>query len=251
MSDVFVVDRAAFFGGAWPQGFIPLAEPDAEAFLAAACHRGRFTARSEAEATPAWKQWIPYCVLRCRSSAAAPDEGIRAGSDVTGIFQVQRTSGQGEARLHGSWSIGLGGHVEPVDRMASAETEQGANFFRRSLLRELSEELTLAIDLPEPRFVGLLNDDDTPVGRVHAGLVYTCDLVGDLPAARRQVTVREIRKMRGGFGSLVEFAELWQDRPRFESWSRFLIEAGVAGPMGDSAKLGAASGQKSGDPSHP
>jgi predicted NUDIX family phosphoesterase len=233
MQRVFVVDRASLFGGEWPHGFVPLAGAAARAFLDQAHGLGRFEARPDAERTPAWKQWIPYCVLRCRQRHPADAEGLAPATGPAGLFCVQRTSGQGEARLHGSWSIGLGGHVEPEDQ-APEGAEHGANFFQRALARELAEELHLAGGVTPPRFVGLLNDDQTPVGRVHAGLVYVCDLVTDLEAARRQVTVREISKMRGGFGSLVEFRELWQDPARFESWSQFLVQAGVAGPMGAS-----------------
>ncbi len=237
MQQVFVVDRASFFDGAWPQGFLPLAGVAATDFLDRARAQGRFAERPRAERTPAWKQWIPYCVLRCRQQSAPANEGIRpAAAALSGILSVQRTKGQGEARLHGSWSIGLGGHVEPADLAVDPVPERGADFFQRSLGRELREELALAAPLPEPRFVGLLNDDHTQVGQVHAGLVYVCDLVADLEASRRLCKVGEISKMRGGFGSLVEFGELWQDPARFESWSQFLVAAGVAGPMGDSRR---------------
>ena len=103
--------------------------------------------------------------------------------------------------------------------------------------RELDEELELpraAAEL-DPRFVGLLNDDATPVGAVHAGLVYVLDLPLPLAAAEEAVRVREISKMRGGFGSLVELANLWQTPGQFESWSQILIQAGIAGPMGSTA----------------
>ncbi|MBL8730539.1 MAG: hypothetical protein JNM25_19125 [Planctomycetes bacterium] len=247
MAQVFVVDRASFFGGDWPQGFAAMAGAEAIEFLDAAHARGRFVERAVAEQTPAWKQWIPYCVLRCRAAAPSPAEGLAPAASLAGIFRVQRTSGQGEARLHGAWSIGLGGHVEPVDRAPAADPERGANFFQRALARELAEELRLAGALPPPRFVGLLNDDATPVGRVHAGLVYVCDLVADLDTADRMIAVGEIAKMRGGFGSLVEFAELWQDPFRFESWSQFLVQAGIAGPMGDSDVSQLAPRRRTGD----
>lgn len=237
MTEVFVVDRSAFFGGSdWPHGFVSLRGDDAAHFLDRAYRQGRFVERELAERTPAWKQWIPYCVVRSRTSPPPASEGLApAAGQLSGIFRVQRTSKQGEARLHGAWSIGIGGHVEPIDGLAARPTEHGANFFARSLARELAEELHLSSEVaPTARFVGLLNDDQTPVGRVHAGLVYVLDLDADLEAARRQVAVREISKMHGCFGSLVEFEELWQDPTRFESWSQFLVQAGVAGPMGDS-----------------
>lgn len=221
MADVFVVDRRAFFGGDWPQGFTPIAPVDADAFLRRAFGAGRYEARARAEEEPAWKQWIPYCVLR----ATVTDDDSR----VHGVFAVQRTKGQGESRLHGAWSIGIGGHVDAEDRGEEREGIGASEFFLRALGRELREELAIHGSAPSPRFVGLLNDDQTPVGTVHAGLVYVWDLVGSLESARSRVAVRETTKMEGGFGSLVEFRKLWQDPAKFESWSQFLIRAGIAG----------------------
>lgn len=261
---VFVVDRTAFFGGDWPQGFHALA-PDAEGFLARAYAAGRFVARATAEDDPACKQWIPYCVLCCG------DWQPGGADEQRGVFTVQRGRGQSEARLHGSRSIGLGGHVEPVDALPSGDAAAAApaaaqQFFANALWRELREELAWQPpqDRPaadpdaassslqassghawaaalRPRLLGIVNDDSTPVGRVHAGLVYRLDLPLPLPAARKSVHVLEITKMRGGFASLVEFRQLWQDPTRFESWSQFLIEAGVIGAMGGRSWSGPAS----------
>jgi predicted NUDIX family phosphoesterase len=230
MVEVFVVDRAAFFGGDWPHGFVPLAAADGASFLDRARALGRFVDRPTAERTPAWKQWIPYCVIRCAARGSPPNPVPE------GLFRVQRTHGQSEARLHGLWSIGLGGHVEPEDAVPSpGRTETAGQFFARSLWRELKEELHFELSgTSEPHFLGLLNDDSTAVGQVHAGLVYRLDLEVDLARAAESVRVREISKMRGGFGSLVEFRDLWQDPSRFESWSQFLVQAGVAGPIGAS-----------------
>ncbi len=241
MAEVFVVDRAALFGGAWPQGFLPLDAVAGSTLLESAWRQGRFVDRDTAERTPAWKQWIPYCVLRCTGENSANQHNL----GLEGIFRVRRTKGQSETRLHGLWSIGLGGHVEPQDEAPAHgdpgdQELQGAAFFARSLDRELHEELHL--DLPpgiSPRFVGLLNDDGTAVGQVHAGLVYLLDLPLSLAQAEQSVRIREISKMSGGFGSLVEFLILWQDRQRFETWSQFLVDAGVALPMGTPAKPGA------------
>ncbi|HEB53929.1 MAG TPA: hypothetical protein ENI87_11810 [bacterium] len=234
MERVFVVDREAFFGGDWPQGCVRL--DDTDAFLAAARAHGRFVPRDQAEQTPAWKQWIPYCMLRCGDWSDAADDG----APDRGLFLVQRTKKQREARLHESWSIGLGGHIEPMDDGPGgpAPPEGAGAFFIRALWRELTEELrlpTTGVDsapLPPPRLVGLINDDSTPVGKVHAGLAYCLDVPWPLPRARETVGIREISKMRGGFTSLVEFAKLWQTPSRFESWSQFLIQAEVVGAKG-------------------
>ncbi|MCU0863277.1 MAG: hypothetical protein MUC36_05775 [Planctomycetes bacterium] len=221
MTEIHVVDRAAFFGGDWPQGFTPIGADAAEAFLERAAGSGRFVDRPTAERTPAWKQWIPYCVLRC----GGPDwPSLPAAA--RGVFVVQRTSGQSEARLHGAWSIGLGGHIEPLDR----RTGPGAAFFAAALHRELTEELDLGgIELPAPRLLGLINDDSTEVGQVHAGLAYAVDLPLALADAASRVGIGEISKMRGGFTHLAGFADLWQNPAQFETWSQLLVRAGVLG----------------------
>ena len=51
------------------------------------------------ERDPAFKQVIPYLVLR---------DGER-------YFLMQRTTAGGDARLHGRYSIGVGGHLNPGD----------------------------------------------------------------------------------------------------------------------------------------
>lgn len=223
---VFVVDRDAFFGGDWPHGYQPIDAPDA--FLDRAMRLGRFVERDEAERTPAWKQWIPYCMLRCGDWSVDGDPRGR------GILLVQRTKKGGEARLHESWTVGLGGHIEPVDASGADSTAPDArSFFGAALQRELQEELRLPeAPLPAPRLLGLINDDTTNVGQVHAGLAYCIDLPAPLAKARESVGIREISKMRGGFTHLVEFAELWQTPSQFESWSQFLIQAEIVGTMG-------------------
>lgn len=221
---MLVVDRAAMFGGRWPQGFTSLPEAAGSRLLAEALAQARFEPRPLAEQNPAWKQWIPYCVLR----------QVAQDGRVQGVFWVTRLAKQGEQRLHGLRSIGLGGHVDPEDGLPppSPGPAAGPAYFSRALWRELHEELHL--DLPpglEPRFQGLLVDDSTPVGEVHAGLVYTLDLPAGTPP-QAHVQVREISKMSGTWGSLVEFQKLWQDRSRFETWTQLLVEAGIAGAIG-------------------
>lgn len=211
MEQVFVVRRADFFGGDWPQGYRPLAD-GGTGLLAAMRQNGWFAPRQEAEQQPAWKQIIPYCV-------------VRRGAEV---LCVQRKRSQSESRLHGLLSIGIGGHVNPVDDGADA----ALCLFAASLRRELQEELVL--DWPGEAAVtllGLLNDDTNAVGQVHVGLVYQLVLparpASGLPS--QNVRVREISKMAGGFRSLVELRPLWQDPARFETWSRVLLQAGIAG----------------------
>jgi predicted NUDIX family phosphoesterase len=143
------------------------------------------------EADESWKQVIPYPVLR----------------DGTSWFLMRRTKAGGDARLHDRWSIGVGGHVNPTD--GGLDGDLGG-----ALRREWLEEL--AVDfVPEFRFVGLLNDDTTPVGRVHLGLVYEAD------AAGRPVAIRETEKLTGAFVPSAEVAAVAED---LETWSRIAFE---------------------------
>ena len=204
---IVVVRRSDFFGGDWPQGFVAR-----EAAELAALHRAFLAAafavpRGVAEKEPLWKQLVPYCVLTRGES----------------VFAVQRRQAQGEARLHGSWSIGLGGHMDAQDLDA-------ADPVSAAVARELAEELDVQ-DAEAPVPLGLINDDSNEVGRVHVGLVHHVRV-----RAGGDVLVREIHKMAGGFvalpgqprrghGPVVTPDSLWQDPGRFETWSRLLLPA--------------------------
>jgi predicted NUDIX family phosphoesterase len=156
--------------------------------LAAIAEAATFRPRDALEIDPAWKQIVPYLVLR---------DGPR-------VFLMQRTRAGGDARLHDRWSIGIGGHVERGDGDPLG-----------GLRREWGEEIE-ADFVPEWRLIGLLNDDATPVGAVHLGLVYEAE------AAGRAVAIRETHKLRGTFATL---AEVEAHRDDLESWSAFALDA--------------------------
>jgi predicted NUDIX family phosphoesterase len=187
MSDdelVFVVPRPEVIDG---EGWHGLRSADLEAFTATVARHGRFGPRREMEADPGFKQIIPYLVLR---------DGDR-------YFLMRRTRAGGDVRLHDLWSIGVGGHLNPGD-----EDLDGG------LRREWSEEL-VADFVPEFRFVGLLNDDTTPVGEVHLGAVFVAD------AAGRAVSIRETDKLSGTFATRAEVAAVVSN---LETWSSLVFE---------------------------
>jgi predicted NUDIX family phosphoesterase len=148
---------------------------------------GRYEPRAAMEQDPSFKQIIPYLVLR----------------DSARYFLMQRTTAGGDARLHGQYSIGVGGHLNPGD-----------GGLLGGLRREWDEEL-IAEFLPEFRLVALLNDDTTAVGAVHIGAVYLADVEG------RPVTIRETDKLTGGF---VASADVTAVAERLETWSRLAFE---------------------------
>lgn len=155
--------------------------------LALIAAEGEYRPRDEAEEDPTWKQVIPYLLLR---------DGER-------LFLMRRTSAGGDARLHERWSIGVGGHLGPADPSV-----------HEGLFREFAEEL-VADWCPDLRPLGLLNDDRTPVGQVHLGIVFEAD------AAGRPVTVRETHKLSGRF---VESDEVLAGYEHLETWSQLLFD---------------------------
>jgi predicted NUDIX family phosphoesterase len=96
---VLVLPRARVPGGSDFRG-VREADADALAVLREAVARhGRYLDRPVAEQDPSFKQLIPYVVVR---------DGPRT-------FLMERTDAGGDARLHGKASIGVGGHLNPVD----------------------------------------------------------------------------------------------------------------------------------------
>jgi predicted NUDIX family phosphoesterase len=177
---VYVVPRQALPDEA---GWYGLRTDGLEAFVVAAEHDGRYEPRAAMERDPAFKQIIPYLVLR----------------DEARYFLMQRTTAGGDERLHGRYSIGVGGHLNPGD-----------GGLLGGLRREWAEEL-VADFVPEFSLVALLNDDTTAVGAVHLGAVYEADVAG------RPVAIRETDKLTGGFASADDVAAV---ADRLETWSQ-------------------------------
>jgi predicted NUDIX family phosphoesterase len=145
------------------------------------------------ESDPSFKQAIPYLLLR---------DGER-------IFLMRRTRAGGDERLHDRYTIGIGGHVNPGDRDIVG-----------GLRREWREEMAADFE-PEFRPVGMLNDDENPVGAVHLGFVFSADADG------RPVEIRERHKLEGAFASIDEVAAV---ADRLETWSALLFEFLTAAP---------------------
>jgi len=155
--------------------------------------------RDEMEEDPSFKQLIPYVVFR-----HVDDQGVES------IFQYTRGKGQGEQRLHSKRSIGIGGHISTEDTQ-----QPGADPYLEGMQRELDEEVS--IDTPfTRRCVGLINDDETEVGKVHLGVVHIFDC--EKPA----VQPRESEIILSGF---VPTTELIADLDRYETWSKICLEA--------------------------
>lgn len=186
-----MLPRTAVPGGCGFIGLRPASVADLDELRGAVEGHGRYLERQVAENDPTHKQLIPYVVVRNERR----------------VFLMHRTDAGGDPRLHGKASIGVGGHLNPVD--------EGEDALMSGLRREWSEELVADWE-PDFRLVGLLNDDSNPVGSVHLGVVFEVD------AAGRRVDVREEDKLVGAFVDADGLAASWD---RLETWSRLVAEA--------------------------
>ena len=175
------------------QGF----SPDAERYLAALLvpEYMDYRPRSQVEDDPGFKQIIPYVVFRSGA----------------GVFCYKRGQSQGESRLHRLRSLGVGGHVSEED----AQGGRTLDAYETALRRELDEEVFVGSP-GRIRRVGLINDDATPVGRVHLGVVHVYEL--EEPA----VTPREDGLADAGFLPIATVQSLRQE---FETWSQICIDS--------------------------
>jgi predicted NUDIX family phosphoesterase len=155
---------------------------------------GKFMDRDAAEKCWAYKQVIPYVVMTC---------GDR-------IMSYVRGKAGGEARLHDLRSIGIGGHVNPF--MKNEDSPLTA--FTLSTDREVEEEVMITTIQHRGHAIALLNDDSTPVGRVHLGVVFHWQL------REPKVEAREVGKI----------TDIQWDPARvllqmeLEPWSRIVLE---------------------------
>ena len=149
--------------------------------------------RPDMEADPSFKQLIPYCIFCCNGQ----------------VFSYQRGTDQGETRLHAKRSVGVGGHVSTLDLNGAGSP------YLEGMKREIEEEVFLEAKWTE-KCVGLINDDESEVGKVHLGIVH----VFELDSAK--VTPREKSMINAEFA---QPEELLRRLDEFETWSQICLKS--------------------------
>lgn len=192
------------------------AETENDAFVAELNATGRFLGRDRVETDEAWRQVIPYVLLR--------DPHGR-------YFVYRRLPASGEARLVDLHSLGVGGHIND-EALVAGLTVRGEglrpNLIADALHRELREELVLDHpadgELGTMALLGFLALSATPVDRVHVGVVTVVELAAEHVGA---CDVRERDKLAAvGWYGPDQLRRLADEVP-FEGWSRTLIEAAL------------------------
>lgn len=195
--DVLCVPRTTIFpDGAW-HGLITRG---LERLLRTVNAVSEYRPRADVEDDPGLQQIIPYCV-------------VHHPYDDTYLI-TRRLRRSSEKRLHHLYSLGIGGHVNPGDGEAGDPVIGG-------LRREWAEEISCKSPATA-RLVAAINDDSSPVSRVHLGLVFLVE-----PAVG-SVGIRETHKLEG------ESMPLNAMRNRYlsmESWSQLVFDDLVNGAV--------------------
>lgn len=151
--------------------------------------------RGDMEEDPSYKQLISYVIIKSDKD------------DSTLVYK--RLGGGGESRLHGLLSIGVGGHMNDVSEYDNINDKLSIN-----AERELEEEVGLAGDaVKDMEIMGLINDDDNAVGKVHIGLVLSVTVDPSIVASKEADTL-ELNW---------EADEKLHSMSPYESWSELII----------------------------
>src|SRR5581483_4110769 len=149
--------------------------------------------RSEAELDRRYKQLIPYVLILC---------GDR-------ILRYRRGKAGQETRLHGLFSVGIGGHISEEDHGLFTSKDVG---YQDAMRRELMEEVS--VEGAKDAAVAVINDDSTDVGYVHFGVVHVMAVADERVTRSRGINSPEF----------VPLTEAVKDLSGYESWSRLCLE---------------------------
>ncbi len=154
-----------------------------------------FMDRELAEESPQFKQIIAYAIF-CHEGR---------------VLAYARTAKGNEARLHDKYSLGIGGHINPVDGLAD-----NLGTYLAGVEREIREEISFSGTATQELYA-VINDDTNEVGSVHLGIVHRFELDSD------EVRPNEKALDKLAFRTLDELAGPLGDK--LETWSAICVEA--------------------------
>lgn len=193
MEHVLVIPRSLFDSLGSFEGF----QPEVDRYLGAILAHGAnyFMERPKAEEDPTHKQIIPYSIFKFEDR----------------YLSYTRGGSSGEKRLVAKRSIGIGGHINPIDQ---DQDEMGEAMYYNSIEREISEELQLG-GAHTQTVIGLINDDSSEVGRVHLGVVHVFEL-GTANVKSNEEAIQDLR--------FVTLDELIEQMDSLEAWSKICVK---------------------------
>lgn len=207
---VLVMPRAAFlvhFGQSFlyrPLPDHPQAALNLVRAVLAPCRAEPRTAALEAD--PSLKQLIAYTVLR-RPGVLGPE-----------FWAYRRPPKDGDARLRGRVSVGVGGHVRLADTHG-----HGPPFTPDALINAASRELAEEVGPESHRWVlglmGFVNDEGNDVGRCHLGFVFRAVL----PYGGQPENPEGVEPL--GWHTAASLQRMAASGTPFESWSGHILGA--------------------------
>lgn len=167
--------------------------------------------REKAETSEDWVQLVTY--VFCTN-------GLLNDGEEPMRFLAYKRKGE-EERLHGKWSVGIGGHINEDDYKAAIDPFDcfGASafpLFQKAAIRELKEEIPEVELIPPSVPFTFIYMDNSPVNKVHLGLVDECPVTMEFDLDR--LPHKEWDEIRW-----MTVSELKEQVDEFEDWSKELI----------------------------
>ena len=182
-------------------GFHSITEKDYDKLVDVTLSKGKFILRADAEEDITFQQIIPYVLVT--------DEAHEK------FFATRRIAG--ESRLLGRLSLGIGGHINPIDWQNAncAFFQTHREMVLRGMAREIREEMTGFEHTKQPKPYGTVRDlgSSTPD---HIGIVFT--MIAQEPD---EIGIRETDTLEPVW---MTKKELVQNYEKFESWAQMIIE---------------------------
>lgn len=215
---ILVIERKHLFPGLSPQGFLPTDAVDLDSLGGHLF----FAERDFMEQNSHYKQLIPYLLLQ------------RGSGDNARVLCYQRKTKHTEARLGGLWSVGFGGHIEPLDR--DNDTVKANGLVLATALREMEEETGLTPGADALTLTGFINSDSDDVSSVHFGAVFKVDLDGlaasdeeILTLVSAQAEPHQARWIAAGELANMTGPAQGPDGGSFENWSAIAVAGSFGG----------------------
>ncbi len=191
--------KSHFSGINLPLGFTPdpkLFEQVSEVYKKS----GEFLLRSDVEDQEQILQAIVYGI-------------VTDGEKVLGLWRKDRSPKEKrfvETRLNKKLGLACGGHIEPHDDINIPD------FFNNAMLREFSEELIFP-EIPNPVPVGVIRYEESPIDRVHLGLIYKVFSRPNVTLPKESDEYEEVIFLTPN--------ELEVYLPKMEGWGKAIAEA--------------------------
>ncbi len=190
---IMVINKKDLFKKDYFEGFKPHNEKDFESRI---LKNFKWLPRKDVENNTNYKQPIAYAVI--------------LNDELRTVFSYQRAledKKYSEKRLQGKFSIGIGGHINKIDRKSK-------NVILTSFKRELKEEIDIIGKIKKIEPLGYINNDSDDVGKVHFGILYLLKT-----NARIIIPGSEIK--RGNLKTINELEKICSDHKyKVEEWTK-------------------------------